>query len=756
MVSRKTILITLALASKYFNELFNASSGKRMVVWKKINEILTTVGWRVVSILLVGLAFTSATQAQATVGNGVYEVHVSRRPGFSIGSWNAITASGHDVGANKNVLYNGLTTGTNFSSLRVYKSGGVTTDYTFGGHGSSTNLDTFVTSEGPSPLPGVPAGQGWRTVWTITPENLVVTQDVFVIGTNTANSAIYHTVEIKNNGNTPVRVGWRNLYDWTVNAPSFDDGPNNQLESVCGTVLIPTTTNEFLHTPVTAQIVRVSVDPGTPTYQPLLGLTFDPGFYPLPITTPEAYAFVSWHNAYFSSNAFDYTVNTSLSPSDTAGLSWFGRTAASALEVAPGGSIRLTQTIYAAEPGGCATSCLQPLDEKILCTTDGSGRFIYKFKIKNLASFDAYHLFIVNPSPGVAVSPDYINLSSNPLSTNEISSELQVMISGAQPGDLVCFLLTIHDQTLDLCCSIEKCITMPECDCAQIVEDSIGCFQSPLGVFSIPVYSFVVQNLTPNQVKYVLVTPVSPSGLLLFPNVHTLSPTIGYGQQSPPLGILLGAPGGTQACFRISLHTADFRECCSILKCVTVPYCRSNFFVGNVLVDPVAVPPGGQAVVSFDIRNIGADPADPAIHQIRLFIPGGVPGVAERDIDVPLATFMSSKIAPGESESFQMMVTIPREVGGIQPIKPGATFIRIAVDVENTVEESNEEDNTTDVPITITPSPSASSAMLANPKTRVGGGTMWNQPQSAAIQEEVSRPISSARDQAILRRRLSL
>ena len=44
---------------------------------------------------------------------------------------------------------------------------------------------------------------------------------------------------------------------------------------------------------------------------------------------------------------FDYTVNPSLSVSgDSAGMSWFGYSAATAIELAPGESVRFTETVF--------------------------------------------------------------------------------------------------------------------------------------------------------------------------------------------------------------------------------------------------------------------------------------------------------------------------------------------------------------------------------------------------------------------------
>jgi len=292
------------------------------------------------------LAMAGPAEALVTVSNAFYEAHIAdTADGFSTGSWNAITAAGHPTGPGDNILFSGTTVTTNFSSLRVYKPGGPV-DYTFGGRGGSVDLDPFVTGEGASPLAPI----GHRTTWGVTPEGLDITQDVLVVGGSFSTAAVYHTVEVANTSASPVEIGWRNLYDWQVNDPGFDDGPNNQIELSGGAVLVPATTTEFAYFPPgTDDLVRVSIDPGVPTYEPLQALGFDPGFIPaLPITSPEEYDYVSWPGSV--GTAFDYTPAGAGVTGDSAGLTYWGRTAGTAVEIAPGGAVRFTTAVFGVAP----------------------------------------------------------------------------------------------------------------------------------------------------------------------------------------------------------------------------------------------------------------------------------------------------------------------------------------------------------------------------------------------------------------------
>lgn len=296
--------------------------------------------------LLIGFALTALSgQASAlvTISNGVYDVHIND----TAGNWNAITGALSPVGAGANLLYSDTTTDTNFSSLRIYDPAGGATTYTFNGAGGGVNLNAFLTSQGASSFG--PAGQAYNQTWNV--NGLQVAQDLIVTGTAYANSAIYHTVALTNNGTSAVSLGWRNLYDWTVNDPGFDDGPSNAIE-IAGSTVVAATTNEFLYVPGGGSYVRVTAAPApaVPTYEPLLGLGFDPGFIAsLPVTAPELYGYVSWPGS--DGTAFDYTPSGANVTGDSAGLSWFGRTAGSALTLDAGQTIRLTQTIYAVPPG---------------------------------------------------------------------------------------------------------------------------------------------------------------------------------------------------------------------------------------------------------------------------------------------------------------------------------------------------------------------------------------------------------------------
>ena len=311
---------------------------------------------RLVSNLAIALATAAvipSAHALVTISNGIYDVHIDEIGTSSLGSWNAITAAGHPTGAGNNLLYVGTSVGTNFSSLRIYSPTGGATTYTPDGRAGGVSWNPFLTSAGSSTT-YVPTGQGYRMDWNIANANVAFSQELAVTGTTLSNSAIYHTVTITNNGSSAIGIGWRNLYDWAVNSSlGFDDGPSNAIE-IGGVPVVLATTNEFSYTPTAGSYARVAAAPqpvGGAPYEPLLGLGFDPGFIAaLPVTAPELYAYARWPTSV--GTAFDYTPSGANATGDSAGLSWFGRTANSAVNIAAGGTVRFTQTIYAVPPGG--------------------------------------------------------------------------------------------------------------------------------------------------------------------------------------------------------------------------------------------------------------------------------------------------------------------------------------------------------------------------------------------------------------------
>jgi uncharacterized repeat protein (TIGR01451 family) len=114
-----------------------------------------------------------------------------------------------------------------------------------------------------------------------------------------------------------------------------------------------------------------------------------------------------------------------------------------------------------------------------------------------------------------------------------------------------------------------------------------------------------------------------------------------------------------------------------------------DFTPTNLVVIPPGIPGGNvalgsQVLVRFDIVNQGTGEAGPARHEIRLFIPEGA---GHGQIDRLLATVMTGPLAAGASQSFNQLVTIPRDV------PTGPALIRVIADAPNGISESEEGNN---------------------------------------------------------------
>lgn len=104
--------------------------------------------------------------------------------------------------------------------------------------------------------------------------------------------------------------------------------------------------------------------------------------------------------------------------------------------------------------------CIQISSDQISCDPTGAG-YVYTFTVDNLLAIPLYHMYVVVYSPaGASLSPTYFPLA--PLNPYQSVTQT-VNISGVKPGDVVCFKITVHQQNFVECCSIDQCVTIPDC-----------------------------------------------------------------------------------------------------------------------------------------------------------------------------------------------------------------------------------------------------------------------------------------------------
>lgn len=113
--------------------------------------------------------------------------------------------------------------------------------------------------------------------------------------------------------------------------------------------------------------------------------------------------------------------------------------------------------------------CAQIHDEIVEPLCDGTGCFTFTFDVDNLTGDDVYYSFFSPLTPagvtittGNALDPSRWDFS--PLADLGTATVGPLTSCGAQPGEEVCFLMTMHNASLDECCSIKITVVVPECD----------------------------------------------------------------------------------------------------------------------------------------------------------------------------------------------------------------------------------------------------------------------------------------------------
>ncbi len=259
----------------------------------------------------------------------------------------------------------------------------------------------------------------------------------------------------------------------------------------------------------------------------------------------------------------------------------------------------------------CDEPCLEILLEDVLCATDGSGDFIYRFRIRNTSRAPAYHTYVADLPPGVSADPAYLSFDDEPggfLAHEQTSRQREIRISGATPGERLEFRFTIHDQLLAECCAIDHSVDLPVCECAQILDEGISC--TYFGGHPAFFYNFTLENLLPDTgVSYTLVAP--PEDVSIRQDVLPMDP-IGYGGRATKSVSFsgTGARPGEELCLLISTHDQDFEQCCSIERCVRLP---SRCFYG--IGDPLDYDRLGDATLllrdgGLEVSNLGSSGED--------------------------------------------------------------------------------------------------------------------------------------------------
>ena len=240
---------------------------------------------------------------------------------------------------------------------------------------------------------------------------------------------------------------------------------------------------------------------------------------------------------------------------------------------------------------GCelAADCEFSTDQVLCDLSDAgnlSGDFVLTGLFTNLQDIPGTHLLL----PQNAISPAGAELCFGngqnvrpldmPLNNGDsydISSDLTndnaIVIKNADPGDEVCFLLTLLGEGGVECCTIEICVVMPPCDCLQIDTryDEITDVECDSGSGTVDfTYTFQLTNLFGQDVYHTFIAPLGSETYT--PNYFFVGP-LPSGQSATVSTRITSATPEQLANFLVTIHNEDLSECCSREHMVNAPDC---------------------------------------------------------------------------------------------------------------------------------------------------------------------------------------
>ena len=246
----------------------------------------------------------------------------------------------------------------------------------------------------------------------------------------------------------------------------------------------------------------------------------------------------------------------------------------------------------------CYSTSSCELDTKqILCELDATGvptdNYILTGLFTNLQDIPGTHLLL----PQNAISPSNVDLCFGSAGSNVIvldsplnngdsfelgridgvpSNENAIIIKNAQPGDEVCFRMTLLGDNGVECCTVEACVVMPPCDCLQIDtrydEIVIVDCDPSTGLVDFD-YTFQLTNLFGQDVYHSFLSPNGSE--TISPDYFFVGP-LPSGQSTMITTRITGATSAQLVDFLVTVHNEDLSECCSREHQVLAPECSAN------------------------------------------------------------------------------------------------------------------------------------------------------------------------------------
>ncbi len=176
------------------------------------------------------------------------------------------------------------------------------------------------------------------------------------------------------------------------------------------------------------------------------------------------------------------------------------------------------------------------------------------------------------------------------------------------------------------------------CDCLRVDNGSFECFRDAAGR-TCYVYEFEARNLSGEEGVHVVVTPDpdSPSqGIEVIDGHIDLSDNPIPNMGSRKLRVVICLEGDrppTDTCLLISVHNANFEQCCSIVQCVRLPECCSEIVEERVSCSLTRLfPLNLKLSYSLTITNLSSYDA----HYAMIVPASGSPGLTISPSFIPL------------------------------------------------------------------------------------------------------------------------
>ena len=244
---------------------------------------------------------------------------------------------------------------------------------------------------------------------------------------------------------------------------------------------------------------------------------------------------------------------------------------------------------------------------EVHCPESKGGPFAATLNIKNLST-NTIHYIWMTPCPTPSLPAGAITAQPQPSGTVMLpaplppgsSATVTLTLPSDSGGQTVCFRVTLLDKSGNQCCTDKVCVSVPPCDCAEVIGRKVTCEPQADGTIKYSIV-LVIKNLThlsanPFGIAYVSVLP--PTGFS--PTFATPTPNpIPPGGTGTATLYYYGTPG--PICFSIGVHDDSLEECCAPKEiCLDLPDCPPAPFAST----RVALDPGQISEVTFDTRRI--------------------------------------------------------------------------------------------------------------------------------------------------------